>query len=220
MVRPLEPKPGVLDGHVGSRVFETQDERARLAGGSGHRGPRPALWSDIGVLTRDNATAESVFDTLTAAGIPVEIVGLSGLLRLPEVAEIVAMLELLHDVTANAAVLTLLNGPRWAIGPRDLRLLRERAAELAGRRGRTESASIGDQLTEIADGIDPAELPALSDALEDPGDAAVLRRGAGALRAARRRAALAPRRTPGSRSSTWSAASSTPPASTSSSPRR
>ena len=34
--------------------------------------------------------------------------GLSGLLRLPEVAEIVAMLELLHDVTANASVLTLL----------------------------------------------------------------------------------------------------------------
>ena len=51
-------------------------------------------------------------------------------------------------------------------------MLKERAAELAGRRGRTESATIDDQLTEIADGIDPAELPALSDALEDPGDAA------------------------------------------------
>ncbi|WP_231388837.1 ATP-dependent DNA helicase [Marmoricola sp. URHB0036] len=168
MVRPLEPKPGALAGRVAARVFETQDgELAWLAGavGDAHTG----LWSDIGVLTRDNATAESVFDTLTAVGIPVEIVGLSGLLRLPEVAEIVAMLELLHDVTANTAVLTLLSGPRWAIGPRDLRLLRERAAELAGRRGRTESATIGDQLTEIADGIDPAELPALSDALADPG---------------------------------------------------
>ena len=168
MVRPLEPKPGALEGHVAARVFATQDgELAWLAGAvtAAHTG----LWSDIGVLTRDNATAESVFDTLTGVGIPVEIVGLSGLLRLPEVAEIVAMLELLHDVTANTAVLTLLNGPRWAIGPRDLRLLRERAAELAGRRGRTESATIHDQLTEIADGIDPAELPALSDALEDPG---------------------------------------------------
>ena len=45
----------------------------------------------------------------------------------------------------------------------------ERAAELAGQRGRAESATIDDQLTEIADGIDPAELPALSDALDDPG---------------------------------------------------
>ncbi len=54
--------------------------------------------------------------------------GLSGLLRLPEVAEVVATLRLLHDVTANAALLTLLTGPRWAVGPRDLRLLARRAA--------------------------------------------------------------------------------------------
>ena len=171
MVAPLEPKDGAADGQVGVLVFETQDDELTWLAESvvaAHTG----AWSDIGVLTRDNSTAEAVFDTLTTAGIPVEIVGLSGLLRLPEVAEIVAMLELLHDVTANAAVLTLLTGPRWAIGPRDLRLLKERAAELAGRRGRTESATIDDQLTEIADGIDPAELPALSDALEEPGDAA------------------------------------------------
>ena len=129
-------------------------------------------WSDIGVLTRDNSTAEAVFDALTSAGIPVEIVGLSGLLRLPEVAEVVAVLTLLHDVTANPELLTLLAGPRWAIGPRDLRLLGERAAEIAGRRHRAETrGSISEELTGIVDGIDPAETAALSDALDDPGDA-------------------------------------------------
>ena len=87
---------------------------------------QPSPGPAIGVLTRDNAHAEDVFDALTGAGIPVEIVGLSGLLRLPEVAEIVATLHLLHDVTANASLLTLLTGPRWAIGPRDLRLLSRR----------------------------------------------------------------------------------------------
>ena len=45
----------------------------------------PGTWRRIGVLTRDNATAAEVFDALTADGIPVEIVGLNGLLRLPEV---------------------------------------------------------------------------------------------------------------------------------------
>jgi DNA helicase-2/ATP-dependent DNA helicase PcrA len=175
LVRPLEAKPQAAEGHVATRVHTTQDEELAAlvdAVREAHTGAQAGLWSDIGVLTRDNSTAEAVFDALTGAGVPVEIVGLSGLLRLPEVAEIVAMLGLLHDVTANAAVLTLLAGPRWAIGPRDLKLLKERAAELAGRRGRTESASVDDQLTEIADGIDPAELPALSDALEDPGPAA------------------------------------------------
>ena len=47
----------------------------------------------------DNAHAADVFDALTRAEIPVEIVGLQGLLRLPEVAEVVATLTLLHDLT-------------------------------------------------------------------------------------------------------------------------
>ena len=128
-------------------------------------------WSDVGVLSRDNSQAEEVYDALTTAGIPVEIVGLSGLIRLPEVAEVVATLTLLHDVTANSSMLTLLTGPRWAIGPRDLRLLALRAAEIAGVRGRKEAASVADQLLQIADGIDASELPALSDAVESPGEA-------------------------------------------------
>jgi len=169
-VRPLEAAPGAAEGEVSVGVFETHaEELAWLveAVTAAHDG----LWSDIGVLTRDNAHAEEVFDALTSAGIPVEIVGLSGLLRLPEVAEVVAILHLLHDVTANAAMLTLLNGPRWAIGPRDLRLLALRAGEIAGRGGRpADGQALLEQLGDIADGVDPAELPALSDALEDLGD--------------------------------------------------
>ena len=168
-IAPLEAKPEADEGSIQVQVFETNtDELAWLASAvaEAHRGS----WSDIGVLTRDNSHAEEVFDALTGAGIPVEIVGLSGLLRLPEVAEVVALLHLLHDVTANSALLTLLTGPRWAIGPRDLRLLGQRAQQIAGRGGRTDHATVLDQLTEIADGIDPAELPSLSDALDDLGD--------------------------------------------------
>lgn len=169
-VEPLVAKPEAETGSVTARVFETHaDELAWLVDAvkESHGGS----WAKIGVLTRDNAHAEDVFDALTSAGIPVEIVGLSGLLRLPEVAEIVATLHLLHDVTANAALLTLLTGPRWAIGPRDLRLLSRRAVEISGRLGRGAAPeSVTDHLLEIADGIDPAEIPSLDDALADPGD--------------------------------------------------
>jgi DNA helicase-2/ATP-dependent DNA helicase PcrA len=168
-VRPLQPKPDADDGVVEVGVFETHvEELAWLVGAV--EAAHERRWSDIGVLTRDNTHAEQVFDALSGAGIPVEIVGLSGLLRLPEVAEVVAVLHLLHDVTANAALLTLLAGPRWAVGPRDLRLLAVRAAEIAGRTTRAPDA-LAEQLAAIADGVDPAELPALYDALEDPGEA-------------------------------------------------
>ncbi len=167
----LAAKPDAGQGHVSTRVLQTQaDELAWLGDEVEAAHDAGAKWSDIGVLTRDNAHAADVFDALTARDVPVEIVGLSGLIRLPEVAEVVATLHLLNDVTANAALLTLLTGPRWAIGPRDLRLLGRRAALLAGGRPR-EAETLGDQLIAIADGIDPAEIAALGDALDSPGDA-------------------------------------------------
>ncbi|WP_374455601.1 UvrD-helicase domain-containing protein [Nocardioides sp.] len=169
----LRPAEIAEDGRVETHVLERAvDELAWLAEEVTRVHDDGTAWSDIGVLTRDNAQAEDVYDTLTAAGVPVEIVGLSGLIRLPEVAEVVATLTLLHDVTANSSMLTLLTGPRWAIGPRDLRLLALRAAEVAGVRTRAEAATVADQLLQIADGIDAAELPALSDAVESPGEAA------------------------------------------------
>ena len=124
---PLEPKPGAEPGDVRAMVHETyDDELAWLADRviETHAAMAEPSWKEIGILTRDNAHAAAVFDALSSREIPVEIVGLKGLLRLPEVAEVVATLTLIQDVTANAALLTLLAGPRWAIGPRDLALAR------------------------------------------------------------------------------------------------
>ncbi len=172
-VAPLEPGNDV-DGEVQTIVHESYaGELAWLAGRI--RGEHAAMaepsWRTIGVLVRDNAHAADVFDTLTAAEIPVEIVGLKGLLRLPEVTEVLATLTLLHDLTANAELLTLLTGPRWAIGPRDLALLGRRAGELAqSRRGRQPAETLQEDLARAVAGADPTEVAALSDALDDPGE--------------------------------------------------
>ena len=194
-----------------------------VARGPGGARRRPARGPTIGVLTRDNAHAEDVFDALDRRRRSRSRSSASraccGCPRSPRWSR---SCTCSHDPTANASLLTLLTGPRWAIGPRDLRLLAERARELAGGSTRLarRGATIRDHLVAIADGIDPAEIPALGDALDEPGRGGLLRRGARALRAARRRAAAAARVTSASRCSTSCAASSTPPASTSSSPPR
>ncbi len=171
---PLEAKPDAQPGVVRASVHETyDDELAWLAEEviATHRAMSEPSWKEIGVLTRNNAHAAAVFDALTSREIPVEIVGLKGLLRLPEVAEVVATLTLVQDVTANAALLTLLSGPRWAIGPRDLALLGRRARELAGGPPRGERlASVHEELRAAVDGGDPTEIASLCDALDDPGD--------------------------------------------------
>jgi len=177
---PLEPKPDAPPGEVRAVVHETYDDEltwlaeqviATHAELQAHTDD--PCWREIGVLTRDNAHAAAVFDALSDREVPVEIVGLKGLLRLPEVSEVVATLNLIQDVTANAALLTLLAGPRWAIGPRDLALLGRRARQLAGSQGGgKEFASVHEQLEAAVEGADPTEIPSLCDALEDPGELA------------------------------------------------
>ena len=175
-VQQLRAKEGADPGTVRAAVHETYvDELAWLPGQvkQAYAGMAEPSWAEIGVLTRDNAHAADVFDALTEREIPVEIVGLQGLLRLPEVAEVVATLTLLHDLTANAELLTLLTGPRWAVGARDLSLLGHRAKRLAGASGpgdRDRARSIDEELATAVGGADPTEVVSLGDALEDPGD--------------------------------------------------
>jgi DNA helicase-2/ATP-dependent DNA helicase PcrA len=65
------------------------------------------------------------------------VVGLGGLLTVPEVQDVVATLRVLHDAGAADALARLLTGPRWRIGPRDLVALGRRARVLLTRRGAT-----------------------------------------------------------------------------------
>jgi DNA helicase II / ATP-dependent DNA helicase PcrA len=166
----LQAKEGAVDGEVRVVVHETSEEELAWLADEVIAAHEQTSWKEIGVLTRDNASAALVFDALTDREIPVEIVGLKGLLRLPEVAEVVATLELVQDVTANPALLTLLAGPRWAIGPRDLALLGRRSGELVGQQGQQTFADLEAQLAAAVEGADPLEIPSLCDALEDPGD--------------------------------------------------
>jgi DNA helicase-2/ATP-dependent DNA helicase PcrA len=94
----------------------------------GRAGIRP---SDIAVLCRKRSQFPLLRAAIEARGIPVEVVGLGGLLTVPEVADVVATLRVLHDPAGSAALARLLAGPRWRIGPRDLVALGRRARELA-----------------------------------------------------------------------------------------
>jgi DNA helicase-2/ATP-dependent DNA helicase PcrA len=91
-------------------------------------GVRP---SDIAVLCRKRSQFVALRRAFEARGIPCEVVGLGGLLSVPEVQDVVATLRVLHDASASDALARLLTGPRWRIGPRDLVALGRRARDLA-----------------------------------------------------------------------------------------
>jgi DNA helicase-2/ATP-dependent DNA helicase PcrA len=135
-------------------------------------GVRP---SDIAVLCRKRSQFVPLRRAIEARGIPVEVVGLGGLLVVPEVQDVVATLRVLHDAGASDALARLLTGPRWRIGPRDLVALGRRARVLV--RGeadrRPAEADRGPEADPIAEAITDltAETGSLVEALDDLGDA-------------------------------------------------
>ncbi|GAB2507988.1 ATP-dependent helicase [Nocardia heshunensis] len=126
------------------------------------------------VLVRRNADAAPLAEALRAHGLPVEIVGLGGLLHTPEVADIVATLRLIADPAAGSAAVRILTGARWRIGVSDIAALSRRARTLSIRRPAgqtdaiTDTATLNEALREVAP--EPAEKAGLGDAIADPGE--------------------------------------------------
>lgn len=168
-VRALRPRPDAQPGVIQCALLTdvaaerdwVADHLARIYHhGDGATPPTAA------VLVRRNADAAPMADALTARGVPVEVVGLAGLLAVPEVADLVAMLRLMADPTAGAAAMRVLTGPRWRLGGRDIAALWRRAVELDDRPTR-------DVTTEqiVAQAAADADAACLADAICDPGPA-------------------------------------------------
>ncbi|MFF7274134.1 ATP-dependent DNA helicase [Streptomyces griseorubiginosus] len=167
-VEALRPAPGAeRDGMVRCALLPTHAEEIDwLADSIAHlvrTGKEPG---EIAVLCRTATDFAEIQGALVERDVPVEVVGLSGLLHLPEVADLVAVCEVLQDPGANAALVRLLTGPRWRIGPRDLALLGRRARRLVSYAHVDGDDDPDRRLAEAVEGVDPAEVTSLADALE------------------------------------------------------
>ncbi|MDQ3982262.1 MAG: ATP-dependent helicase [Actinomycetota bacterium] len=150
--------------YVADEIERLHDERT--AAGD------PIRWRDMAILVRRKATMDPILEILEDRQIPVEVVGLGGLLKTPEVIEIVAWLRALDGrPAANRWLGRLLLGPRWRIHYRDLALCARWAAEqnrdlrlkLAGgdeaRARDLEPGDVGFSLAEALHHLDEIDLP-------------------------------------------------------------
>ncbi|WP_030379332.1 MULTISPECIES: ATP-dependent helicase [unclassified Streptomyces] len=166
-VQALRPAPGAeRDGQVRCALLRTHAEEIDwIADAIAHlvrTGKEPG---EIAVLCRTAGDFAEIQAALVARDVPVEVVGLSGLLHLPEVADLVAVCEVLQDPGANASLVRLLTGPRWRIGPRDLALLGRRARLLVSH-ARVADDDPDVRLAAAVEGVDPTEVISLADALD------------------------------------------------------
>ncbi|WP_254780911.1 ATP-dependent DNA helicase [Modestobacter sp. DSM 44400] len=115
----------------------------------------------VAVLVRRRAQLPGIAAALRKRGLPVEVVGLGGLLDVPEVSDVVAILRVLVDPTAGDALGRLLTGARWRIGPRDLAALESRARTLVRERATAPGSGAPPAPEAPADGVPGGEDPAV-----------------------------------------------------------
>lgn len=170
-VRALRSRPHAPPGAVCCALLaDVQAEREWVADQLYQRYQRSRIEGiappTAAVLVRRNADAAPMAETLRARGIPVEVVGLAGLLSMPEVADVVAMLRLVADPTAGASAMRVLTGPRWRLGSRDIAALWRRAVTLDGNRSAAQVSSPARIAASAED-----DTACLADAIADPGPA-------------------------------------------------
>ncbi len=172
-VRELRPRPDAQQGTIRCALLSdvvaerdwVADHLATIYHSSrAEGGPVPTS----AVLVRLNADAAPMAEALTARGVPVEVVGLAGLLGVTEVADVVATLRVVADPTAGAAAMRVLTGPRWRLGGRDVAALWRRAVDIA-----QPVQAPGTAVEQIVAQTTPdADTACLADAICDPGRAA------------------------------------------------
>ncbi|MFF2675184.1 ATP-dependent helicase [Arthrobacter koreensis] len=105
----------------------------------------------VAVLCRGKKQFDPIRRALEDLGVPVQIVGLGGLLSTPEIVDLLAVLRVLSDPGRSDSMLRILAGARWRIGPADLMALADWSRHLVRVRERAMN------VREIADVHGPDE---------------------------------------------------------------
>ncbi|EFW27903.1 ATP-dependent helicase, partial [Actinomyces sp. oral taxon 171] len=159
-VAPLRPRPaafGLESGAVHGAFLQDPAEEARTV--IAFLAERWSPSAEMAVLCRTRAQMDPIAAELEEAGLPYTIVGLGGMLYVPEVADVRALLTVASDPERGDRVVRLLTG--FGIGASDLRALAALAREL------TRPAPEGDQAGSPVHGDQvEADAPLLSEALD------------------------------------------------------
>ena len=159
-VAPLRARPaafGLEPGAVFGAFLQDPAEEARTV--AAFLAERWSPSAEMAVLCRTRAQMDPIAAELEAAGLPYTIIGLGGMLYVPEVADVRALLTVASDPERGDRVVRLLTG--FGIGARDLRVLAALARELtrtATESGKEGPGAHGDQAE--------ADSPLLSEALD------------------------------------------------------
>ena len=174
----LRARGAAADGVVRCGLYPTVDDEAQAIGdhvwalwrADDEKRALGAPTNSIAVLVRAWRQLPRIEAALRARGVPIEIVGVGGLLLEPEVVDVVATLRVMVDPARGDALMRLLTGARWRIGGRDLAALGGWARHLARTPARDGVTAVDVTAVEPdPDDVDDRSIIDALDALPAPG---------------------------------------------------
>ncbi|MFZ9143353.1 MAG: 3'-5' exonuclease, partial [Candidatus Nanopelagicaceae bacterium] len=123
-VKALQPSDFAGPGEVVRDIYENIELEA-----TGIAERLEKLWVNKGsnetfaVLVRNRKQIPEIEKALRALDLPVEVLGIGGLMQVPEVTDVFTLLKVLVDAEAGSALMRHLTGPRLAIGVQDIAAL-------------------------------------------------------------------------------------------------
>jgi DNA helicase-2/ATP-dependent DNA helicase PcrA len=127
----LEARTGAGAGELAYGIYETVETESQAIGEYFKELWKPDDNKSFAVLVRKRSQIASIENALREQGLPVEVIGIGGLIHIPEVADVVTLMKIITDPDAGSSLMRHLTGPRINLGPRDIAALgtfsRERA---------------------------------------------------------------------------------------------
>ena len=120
----LRPDPSNGEGEVHVvRHLDEWTEATWIAERAIDLNAKGAAWSDVAVLCRTSRLFYLLQRAFAERAVPAEILGLAGLLKMPEVVEVLAYARAVQDPKSSVALARILLGPRYRVGFKDLALV-------------------------------------------------------------------------------------------------
>ena len=124
IVKELKPRTNAGPGLVLRDIYENVElEAAGIAERLANLWEQKGSDETFAVLVRNRKQIADIEKALRAHDLPVEVLGIGGLLQVPEVTDVFTLLKVLVDAEAGSALMRHLTSPRLAIGVQDIAAL-------------------------------------------------------------------------------------------------
>ena len=124
IVKELQPRTNAGPGLVLRDIYENVElEAAGIAERLANLWEQKGSDETFAVLVRNRKQIADIEKALRAHDLPVEVLGIGGLMQVPEVTDVFTLLKVIVDAEAGSALMRHLTSPRLAIGVQDIAAL-------------------------------------------------------------------------------------------------